>query len=231
MFSLIIASAAYAQTNQVLSRNAVGYVKVEMRTNSYYLVRNDFVSLAGPSAVSNVFGLQVPQGTQLIRWNEASQSYLSTLTRGATSWGPGGTNLVSRGDAVWVRIPAFNGTTVTQSLYNVFFMGEVPDALTAPTSTVTFINGYNLVGYPYPVDTLWTNTAIAQSLPGGTTLIMWNATNQSYSANINKSTTPGSQSWGPVGNALTLKPGQGFFINLKTNIIVNAAQAKPYSWP
>lgn len=52
VLAVIVAAAAlalfcYAQTNQVLSRNAVGYVKVTCPRGGLVLVRMDFESLDG----------------------------------------------------------------------------------------------------------------------------------------------------------------------------------------
>lgn len=214
-------------TNQVLSRNAVGYVKLTLKTNNLYLIRNDFVGLNAPIALSNAIGRQVPPGSQFLRFNEGTQTYLPTLTQaGSGSWGPGGSNILVRGQAYWIRMPAFNGGTVNSNEYQLFLMGEVPDSITAPTTSLSTVTGLNIDGYPYPTDARWTNTQYAKSVPAGTQLLIWNETNQTYNATLTKA---GSGSWGPVGNALVIKPGQGFFVRA-TNVVA-FGEAKPYTWP
>ncbi|MCO5061095.1 MAG: hypothetical protein M9963_03685 [Kiritimatiellae bacterium] len=55
--ALLLAGSAYAQTNQVLSVNAVGYVKVDLiATNKLHLLANNFEPLNGPIAISKCIG-------------------------------------------------------------------------------------------------------------------------------------------------------------------------------
>jgi hypothetical protein len=224
----ISVSAASAATNVVLSRNAVGYVRIDLiATNKLHLIRNDFVGLNAPIAISNALA-SLPPGTQVILWDKSNQVYQSAIIKSANplvGWGPGGSNRLERGASFFIRTPnaATNVSTIP-----LFLMGEVPDKFTAPTTTLTVVQGLNMVGYPYPVSRPWTNTTLAQQLPAGSQIITWNATNQSYNPAIIRPSNP-ALGWGPLGNALQISPGQGFFIRA-TNALVYS-EAKPYTWP
>lgn len=219
---LAFASSAFADTNAVLSKNAVGYVKVDLiATNKLHLIRNDFIGLDAPIAISNTFAA-LPVNTEIIFWNKSSQSYRSPIGKTAFGWGSAGSNILPRGESFFLRTPS-SATNTAQ--YSVYLMGEVPDQITSPTSTHSIAAGIGLEGYAYPVATSWTNTALAKALPVNSEIIVWNNAAQSYNAAIGKT----AFGWGASGNALILQPGQGFVV--RSPSAVNAEQAKPYTWP
>lgn len=208
-------------TNQVLSRNAVGYIKTTLQTNKLYLLRNDFVGLQAPLAISNAIGNQLPLNTEVLLYNEGTQVYRPAIIYGAFGWGLGGTNQLVRGQAFFIRMPA----AAASNQYQLFMMGEVPDTITAPTTTYNVATGLNMDGYPYPAQARWTNTQYSKSLAINAEILTWNVTNQTYNPAVIK----GVFGWGASGNALVIQPGQGFFIR-STNA-VSFGEAKPYTWP
>ncbi|HMP74343.1 MAG TPA: hypothetical protein PKE55_13875 [Kiritimatiellia bacterium] len=213
--SAIIAAGAYAQ--QVLSRNAVGYVKLDIAKGTLALVHNPFLPLQSPTlTVTNLFGNQLPNGSALFIWDPASQSYLSE-TRTFAGWLPG-TNALDPGRGFFINIPA----SAVSNNYTVFMMGEVPDRFTQPTASLGVVSGLNLLGFPYPTQEFWTNTTLAASLPSGSAVFIWNQGTQSYS-----SETRTFAGWLP-GTAL-FQPGQAFFVNTSAGSTWNVV--KPYTWP
>ncbi|HMP35771.1 MAG TPA: hypothetical protein PKC67_15655 [Kiritimatiellia bacterium] len=219
--SLIASSAAFAQTNAVLSRNAVGYIKIPLESNKLYLVSNPFVNLsAGPQLVSNVFA-SVPGGTTISVWNEANQTYDNYLRNSRGVWsGAATTAQLSRADGIFIRMPATNAPV------DLFFMGEVPDRFTAPSNLLQRVPGIAMVGYPYPVTMRLTNTVMAQSLPNGSTVSIWVPGANTYTNYLKNL----RGAW--VGDALTadLTPGQGLVIRA-TNAANSWFETKPYTWP
>jgi hypothetical protein len=220
--TLIASSAAFAQTNAVLSRNAVGYVKIPLQSNKLYLVSNPFFSLqAGPQLVSNVFAA-VPPGTTISVWNEANQQYQIYLrnTRGVWS-GAAATATIARADGAFIATPATNAPV------DLFLMGEVPDRFTAPSNLVQRTPGITMLGHPYPVSVLLTSTVMAASVPAGSVISVWNPAINNY--NIYLKNNRGA--W--VGDALTavLQPGQGLVINSTSTLGQTWYETKPYTWP
>lgn len=213
----LIGNAAFAQTNSVLSRNAVGYVKVDaVRSNLSFIVHNFIDINGGPVTVTNLLGTQVPVGTSVLIWDSAVQQYRGE-SRTIVGWSPG-TNRLTAGRGFWMRIPA----GAASNSYAVYLMGEVPDKTTLPTSTVSVVSGLNMVGYPFPVRTHWTNTTLAKSAPIGSQALFWNVTGQSYQGASR--TVVG---WSPSTNVLS--PGQGFWF--RTTSATNWQEVKPYTWP
>ena len=218
----LIGASAQAQTNQVLSRNAVGYVKVTAASNSMVLIRNDFNDLTsgGAPAVSNIIGDQVPVNSTVFIWSRSSQSYNSGTRSSRSGWGSFGSNMLNRGEGFFLKIPSGAGI----SNYTVYLMGEVPDKTTAPTTTVANVTGLGLFGNPYPVSTPLTNIAIVANAANNDVVYLWNVTNQSY-VSYTRSSRSG---WGGATN-VTLSPGEGFW--LRSSITQQWSTVKPYTWP
>lgn len=214
--ALLVSASAFAQTNQVLSRNAVGYVRVDAPAGKFNLIRLDFVNLSGTGyTVTNLFGNQLAQGTAVYIWDLSNQVY-RIENKGARGWLPG-TNVIRRGAGMFIS---------SSSNAQVFLMGEVPDQFTAPTSGVYGLTGYNLVGVPYPVDTPITNSPFFLGAAQGDALYLWN-TNQTYDI-YNR----GARGWlPPTITNVVLKPGQGMWYQRNGVGTTNWIFGKPYTWP
>ena len=217
----LVGSIAYGQT-QVLSRNAVGYVKILGEKGKLTLGRSDFEAMdsAGGIQVSNMFGNQLPDNTTLYLWDRGAAAYKTIAKVPRSGWAAAGTTRVARGGGFWIRVPS----GAASNEYPVYIMGEVPDRLTAPTTTVTGLSGLNMLGFPYPVQGLWTNTDIAIKAPVNSILYLWDQSNQAYQTHAK---VPRS-GWSTATN-LVLYPGQGFW--LRNTGTFDWAESKPYTWP
>lgn len=220
--TLIASSAALAQTNQVLSRNAVGYVKINLQSNKLYLVSNPFVNLdgVGDPRLTNVFSA-VPPGGRVDVWNENNTMYdtYQKSTRG--TWSANAlTATIKRADGVFIRTPATNAPV------DLFLMGEVPDKFTAPSNFVARVPGITMVGLPYPVTIRFTNTVLAQQVPNGSIVAVWDTAANQY-VNYQKSTRG---TWSANALNADLTPGQGLVIRA-TNAASSWYETKPYTWP
>lgn len=220
---LAFVGSAFAQTNTVLSRNAVGYVKVDLvASNKLHLIRNDFVGIGSSAvAISNTLAT-LPVGSKVLLFNESAQAYNPAITKTAFGWGPAGSNVLPRGVSFFLTTA--NSPTNVPS-YPLYIMGEVPDAQTAPNTAVSIPAGFGFKGYPYPVAQKWTNTALSVQLGLGAKVIPWDSSLQTYGSAITKT----AFGWGPAGNALVLNPGQGFLISASAP--GSASEVKPYTWP
>jgi hypothetical protein len=223
----LIGNAVFAQTNTVLSRNAVGYVKATIPKGKLALLRNDFEDITGRGlAITNVIGDQVPDGSTVLIWDYSfnpAPKYIAInkAAPGRGGWGAAGTNRLLRGRSFFLQIPS----GAVSNEYQVYLMGEVPDKTTAPTTSVTVINTLGMYGLPYPVSEYWTNTTLAKQAVDGDTLLLWNGTN--YVA-YNKA-APGRGGWG-AGTNVVLTPGQGFWFRTSA-ASSNWMVGKPYTWP
>ena len=224
----LIGSIAFAQSNQVLSRNAVGYAKVVAPRGNFALVRNDFKALSGTANPSNLFGLSTfPLGTRLYVWDRGGQQYAfeNFLSNKADNihWEPG-TNILTTGSGFWIQVPG----TAPSNNYTAFMMGEVPDRFTSPTATYFVAEGFNLLGYPFPADALWTNTELAKNAKLGDAL--WTFTTNGYDRNTLTSNKADGVHWDNTTQFMYV--AQGYWFKRNTgNGTMTWNQPKPYTWP
>lgn len=215
--TVIAGSAAFAQATNVLSRNAVGYIKKDVGPGQLELVSVPFNPLdESANVLSNVFAT-ASNLTQVSFWDRGLNLY-RTIQKSKSTWGNAGTNVIPRGEGIFIQSPQ----SVAQTFY---FMGEVPDSFTAPSTTVFIAEGLNAVALAYPVTLNWTSTPAASELPNLTQISFWNGTNyQTYQK--------AKGSWGTASN-LTIQPGQAIFIQKPAGSggTYEWRQAKPYSWP
>jgi len=225
LVAIIAATASEAQTNQVLSRNAVGYTQVQIPPAKLALVRQSFEPVGGGTwTVANTLTNQLPSGSKCIIYDAVSQAYRSftySVIGGNGAWSQGTTTL-ARATGFFIQVP----TNAAGTNYIVYLMGEVPDATTAPTTTVSVLNGLNLIGYGYPVDTAFSNLALKASLPPTSKLILYD----SYLGYLSYTkSTLGGGTWPNAALTNIIKASQGFFIQSTQN--VQWVESKPYTWP
>lgn len=215
-----VATAAFGQ--QVLSKNAVGYVRKSLDKGKYYLMNVNFNMLTGANTVSNVFPASssgLPSGTKIYIWNDVGQSYAASETLEtfpSTRWNPG-TNVLELGRSFWVRIPP----SAVSNTYELFTMGEVPDE----TNVVKNLRpGFTFASFPYPVETKITNSMLGSVVKSGDKVYFFDPNGGWASETWQTFPTVG---WNPGTNIF--RPGDAILI--KSTLITNWNQAKPYTWP
>lgn len=214
-------TASVAGAGEVLSRNAVGYVKIDVQggegVDNLYLVSVPFQSLDGePMLISEVFDA-VPNGTTLSVWDDVSQVYIGYSKSSRGAWlGEAATATIETGEGVFVRIPA------DEAPLSLVVMGEVPDS----DAVMGRLPGLTLSSIPFPVQIPLVDTVMADELPNESSISVWDADAQEYIA-YSKSARG---AW--LGDALTaeLLPGQAFFIRSDA-ASQSWTEVKPYTWP
>ena len=203
-------------TNQVLSKNAVGYVKVTIPRGALMMMQTPFESLSGAIDYSTgeLLGSNVPNGTSIYFWNQNSQEYVSERFI-SSRWQPG-TNRFERGEGLFMAIPATAGS----NSYDIFLMGEVPDTLNAPTSDTAFVQGLQMIGYMYPTAIALTNSALTNIAKRGDSIYFWKEDQTWGSERFISRWQPGT---------LVLQPGQAYYYS--TTNATTWSESKPYTWP
>ena len=193
-------------------------VTLVLNSGQQHLIRNDYEGTPGEMSLANLIGNQVPPGSQFIRFDSGAQAYLPTITQDRYgSWGPAGTTVLSRGVAYWLNIPP-QGGLVSNSSYEVTLSGTIPSAAT----TIEAITNYNAMGFPYPADCIWSNTALAVASPNGSYVYFWNSEYTTFYGG--QKTTKG---WPPsVGGAL--EAGVGYFLKTAGTSVVSVVEPLPY---
>ena len=226
---ILIPLASYAQSNQVVSRNAVGYVRVDLQKGEIRLLSYPFFCLSTndytpPTPMNTMFFDTVPPGTCLYVWDAAASMYRSEILVSnrvsGLKWIPN-KNLLSPGRGFWMKIHPM----APSNYYTIYLLGEVPDDYTAPTSTVDILPGMNLLGYPYPAETQWTNLNLAKTATPGD--IIYTFSNGAYQSSACYMTTNGT-CW---SQNLCLRPGDGFWFKRTAGTALTWEETKPYTWP
>jgi len=207
-------TAGIVNAQQVLSRNAVGYVKVDIETNKLTLARVDFEPMnASEWTIDSLFSDSLPVGSIIAFWDPVANSYV-TAGRTRSGWSPA-TNVIRRGEAFFI---------LSTENTNLFFMGEVPDS--SPSTYTTVIEnvvGMQALGYPYPAEQYWTNMNLAINAAAGDILAVWDYDSQSYT-----SFGRTRSGWGDATN-IVFAPGEGFWF--RTDALQTWTEVKPYTWP
>ncbi len=204
-------AAGMATADTVTSVNVVGYHSVTIPANGIALVTPVLESF-NACTLNDLVGAQLPSGSFAWIWDRTSNSYVAD-SRGRAGWSS--TNVILRGDAVWLKPSGTNVNTVT-------FMGEVPgDYNQAETTTVHNIAGTDAVGYTYPVNMIWTNTTLSTGLAAGASIVVWNLQTQAYET-YSKTRAGWST---PAG--YTIPAGQAFWV--RTAVPFDWTEAVPYN--
>ena len=196
-------------------------VTLDLNSGQQHLIRNDYEGAASNMSLAVLIGNQVPPGSQFIQFDTNAQAYLPTITQDRYgSWGPAGTTVLARGVAYWLRIPP-QGGVVASNQYHVTLAGTIP----AGDTTITVSSNFNALGYPYPVDGIWGQTALAATCPNGSYVYFWDTTLQYFSSGV-KSTKDGA--WPPYMATKSLQAGEGFFFRLVGTNVLNVVEPLPY---
>ncbi len=214
-------SAAFAQTtNAVLSRNAVGYVKIDVPTNKFAMVGPVFQAIGGGSqTLGEIVGSNgVPASMQIFYWNPNAQTYAIATFDPEDGWTSAATNVVPAGRGFFLKAPA-------NTNFAYYLMGEVPDA-TNRAITGTGGGGFNQFAYMYPVARAFSNLTIATQATASDQISVWNVTSQTYTFY----TYDPEDGWPPALMSRIMQPGEAFFYkDAGTAVVWN--ETKPYTWP
>lgn len=248
MLSLIAvamtAGLVEAQTN-VLSKNAVGYVKITAPSNGLALASIPFNSLDSATyPIPQVFGAQLVGGASpavsdnVIKWDASIQDYVTFWKTLAGQWRQSGqgavetTNTLKPGEAFWIR----NRRSTNQV---VFLMGEVPDVETQPTADVQRVPGLQFVSYSYPAEIPINSSMIISNAVRGASpaisdnIIRWDPAIQDY---VTYWLPLGTNLWrksgeGAVPTVDVMRPGDGFWYRRRGATSATWTESKPYTWP
>jgi hypothetical protein len=188
-------------SSNVFSVNIVGYVNTVFKGDgAYTLVANPLNN--GTNDLVSLVDAVLPNKSQVLVWDAASQSYTTASKSGGT-WN---TNLtIAPGVGFFVKTP-----TGTSDVTNTF-VGNVVSATFSPgsTNTVGLPAGYYLSGSPIPFSGQLTDVGanslnLDSVLPNKSQVLAWDANSQSY--------ITASRSGGNWNTNLQINVGQAVFI-------------------
>ena len=211
----IAVSAAVAQ--EVLSQNAVGYIKVNLPAGK-------FVSVAQPlnnmGKAENKFGetsiaQEMPVGSYVYFWDTTIQGW-GGGGKSLKGWGGGQSNrVIAAGEGFFLKSPVDTEVTIT---------GEVPDEAQL-TRTIPGNNAFGALANPYPVDFKFGESDAAKNATVGSYVYFWDMALQGWGGG-GKSL----KGWGGGQSNRVVQAGEGFFLK-EAEAVTTVTTEKPYTWP
>ena len=220
----LAASVVAASAQEVLSANAVGYIKRTVPANggleviSYAL---NPMPYSGITYFTNTsVAAEMPNYSWAYFWNPTTQRWIPAQKSGKGVWPIEATSKqLLAGEMFFLKTPS------GAAAQDVTITGEVPDDATLERAVVGG-NAIAALGNPYPVDVAFTNTTVAKNAGNYSWAYFWNpATGRWIPAQKS-----GKGVWPIEATSKTVLAGEGFFLK-----DVNAGSVwtnvKPYTWP
>ena len=227
MAGALVASVVAASAQEVLSANAVGYIKKTMPANGGFVMMS--IPLDSMTETSNVFGrtsvaTEAAQGSTVYFWNEISQTWVIG-TKGIKGWAAAQSNrAVVAGESFFLKSP-----TNAAAPADVTITGEVPPTIAQPviSRSIVGLGNFNTLANPYPVDFTFGQSQLAATSAQGSTVFFWDVAGQSWLVG-----TKGIKGWAAAQSNRVVAAGDGFFLKASNaTTFVWTEPAAPYTWP
>ncbi len=217
---VLVASVIAASAQEVLSANAVGYIKKTLPAG------NKLVSMSVPlnsmTESSIVFGrtsvaAEAPQGSKVYFWDTVGQVW-GGGAKGIKGWAAAESNkVIAAGEGFFLKGPG----TVAE----VTITGEVPDD---PTIARSFPGGGTALGSlanAYPVDFKFGESDLAKNATQGSKVYFWDEVGQVWGGGAK-----GIKGWASAESNKVVAAGEGFFLK-EAGTVTSWTNTKPYTWP
>ena len=216
----LAASVVAASAQEVLSANAVGYIKKTLPANGKLVMVA--VPLNSMTETDIVFGRssvaqEAPVNSVVYFWDTVNQRW-SPGNKTTKGWGALSNRVVASGEGFFLQ-----GPPTTNYNVDVTITGEVPESNTRARS-LPGAGALGTVGNPFPVDFKFGESGLAVNATTNSVVYFWDETNQRWSPG-NKT----SKGWGAFSNRVVLA-GEGFFLQEAAGI-TTWTNIRPYTWP
>ena len=227
MVGALVVSVVAASAQEVLSANAVGYIKKTLPPAGKLVMMG--IPLDSMTEASNVFGRtsvaqEAPQSSTVYFWNEVSQTW-GAGAKGIKGWQSAESNrVVASGETFFLKSP-----TNAVDPIDVTITGEVPPTIGQPMlfRTVRAQGQLGTLGNPYPVDFKFGESQVAKDSAQGSVVYFWSEASQTWGAGAK-----GIKGWQSAESNRIVTAGEGFF--LKASNATSFAWTEPvapYTWP
>ena len=187
LICIISPSAAFAQTGSIVRTVDAG--------------RWDLMSVpffAAPTNHFNAIATNVPNGSTVYFYDAGLTNFSATM-KSAKGWPPAiATKQILPGESFFLHANSDSG-------YAMDLHGDVP----AGPVTNQVHERWSALGYPFPDETVWTDTALAGDLPVGSLVYFWDPGLGKF--NAFRKGLPAKGGWGAASNHI-LSPGDGFIV-------------------
>ena len=222
LVGLLLAGVVAVSAQEVLSANAVGYIKKTLPAGGQFVAMS--IPLDSMTGTDIVFGEtsvadEAPVGTEVFFWDIVNQGW-NAGGKSGKGWGPYQTSYVLQpGEGFLMKSPVGSTEDI-----EVTITGEVPaDAMLS--RGIPGGDAFGSLANPYPVDFTFGTSALASNAPVGAEVFFWDVVNQGWNAG-GKS----GKGWGPFQTAYEVQAGEGFLIRAPGGAMTWDAE-KPYTWP
>ena len=216
----LAASVIAATAQEVLSANAVGYIKKTLPANGGLVAMG--IPLDPMDEADVVFGNssvaeEAPVGSMVYFWDAGAQNWLPG-SKTSKGWGAFATRVVQAGEGFFLQ-----GNPSDATDRDVTITGEVPP-IAQLSRAIPGGGALGTVANPYPVDFVFGDSDLAVNASVGSMVYFWDVASQNW--------LPGSKTskgWGAFATRQVLA-GDGFFLQ-ETGAGSTWDAARPYTWP
>jgi len=222
MAAAFAASIVAASAQEVLSANAVGYIKKTLPANAKLIMVS--VPLNSMTETSNVFGRtslaqEAPQGSTVYFWDTVLQQW-APGSKGSKGWAGAQSNrVVLAGEGFFLK-----GSNAAPSAVDVTITGEVPDS-DPIVRAIPGSGAYGTLANAYPVDMKFGESDVAKNATTNSVVYFWDETNQQWAPG-----SKGSKGWAGAQSNRVVVAGEGFFLKEAQTVTI-WTNTKPYTWP
>ena len=218
----LAASAIAASAQEVLSANAVGYIKKTLPANGKLIALSAPLNSMTESSI--VFGRtsiaqEAPQGSWVYFWDPALQGW-SGGSKSGKGWGGAQSNkVIASGEAFFMK-----GNPADAVAREITITGEVPDDA-ALARAIPGGNALGTIGNPFPVDFKFGTSSIASNATQGSWVYFWDEALQGWSGG-----SKSGKGWGGAQSNRVVLAAEGFFLK-EAGTLNMWTNSKPYTWP
>lgn len=220
--SLLVMGAVAASAQEVLSANAVGYIKKELPPSNKLITVS--IPLFNMTMTENVFSnlslsSEVPLLSEVYFWNPVSQRWDGGAKSGK-GW-PAGvvTQIVTSGEFFFLKGPP-GATDPTEFTIT----GEVP----TDNNLARAMPGTNALGSmanPYPTDFVFGDSSLSSNATLLSEVSFWNVDEQRWVGGAKS-----GKGWPATVTTQVVIATEGFFMK-EAGTVYNWTNSKPYTWP
>lgn len=217
----LVASVIAASAQEVLSANAVGYIKKTLPAGAKLIALS--APLNSMTEATIVFGRtsiasEAPTGAEVFFWDTALQTW-SGGQKSGKGWSPAQSNkVIAAGEAFFMKGAA--GDIARE----ITITGEVPEDATL-VRTIQPSGNLTPLGNPYPVDFKFGTSSVASNATVGSEVFFWDEALQTWSGGQKS-----GKGWSPAQSNRTVLAAEGFFLK-ETGTFTSWTNTKPYTWP
>ena len=222
--ALVVSVVAASAQTEVLSANAVGYIKRTVPANggleviSYALNPMPYSGITWFTNTS--VAAEMPNLSAAFFWNPETQRWIGSQKTGKGVWGPEAlAKQILPGEMFFLKTPS--GSAAVE----VTITGEVPDDASLQRA-VQGGNGLAALANPYPVDFAFSTSTLASNAANLSWAYFWDTGLQRWVGALKS----GKGVWDGVATAKTVQAGEGFFLK-DVNPASVWTNTKPYTWP